>query len=109
MKTAIILFAFMATAFAASKYQDEFTTQYKKLKNKANGYLSPEGIPYHSIETLMVEAPDHGHQTTSEAYSYLIWLEAMNGHFTKDYAGFNDAWDVMEKYIIPTKKRSADK
>ena len=33
-------------------------------------------MPYHSVETLIVEAPDHGHETTSEAFSYWLWLEA---------------------------------
>jgi hypothetical protein len=33
-------------------------------------------VPYHSVETLIVEAPDHGHETTSEAFSYWLWLEA---------------------------------
>ena len=71
------------------------------MHNKSNGYFSKEGIPYHSVETLMVEAPDHGHQTTSEAYSYYIWLEAMHGAITNDFQSFNTAWEVMEKYIIP--------
>jgi len=101
---AIILFAcFAARAYGASTYEAKFTEQYNKIHNKANGYFSSDGVPYHSIETLMVEAPDHGHMTTSEAYSYYIWLEAMHGHFAKDYSSFNTAWDIMEKYIIPTK------
>jgi len=49
----------------------------------------------------MVEAPDHGHETTSEAFSYYIWMEAMHGAISKDYATFNKAWEVMEKFIIP--------
>ena len=44
-----------------------------------NGYFSPEGVPYHAVETLLVEAPDYGHETTSEAYSYWMWLEAAYG------------------------------
>ncbi|CAM5699785.1 hypothetical protein SALBM217S_08372 [Streptomyces griseoloalbus] len=64
--------------------------------------LLPEGIPYHSVETLIVEAPDHGHETTSEAYSYLLWLQAMYGRITGDWTRFNDAWATMERYAIPT-------
>ena len=45
----------------------------------ANGYFSPLGIPYHSVETLIVEAPDYGHETVSETYSYYLWLETMYG------------------------------
>ena len=47
--------------------------------NPANGYFSPKGIPYHSVETLIVEAPDYGHETTSETYSYYLWLAADYG------------------------------
>ncbi|RMI44017.1 glycoside hydrolase family 48 protein [Streptomyces triticirhizae] len=83
------------------QYEDEFLELYAKIKDPANGYFSPEGIPYHSVETLIVEAPDHGHETTSEAYSYLIWLEAQYGQVTGDWEPFNDAWELMEEYMIP--------
>ncbi|MFI5531798.1 glycoside hydrolase family 48 protein [Kitasatospora sp. NPDC051853] len=83
-------------------YNDRFLQLYAKLKDPANGYFSPEGIPYHSVETLLVEAPDHGHQTTSEAYSYLLWLEAQYGRISKDWSKFNAAWTLMETYMIPT-------
>ncbi|MER7898281.1 glycoside hydrolase family 48 protein [Streptomyces sp. NPDC096046] len=92
------------TQLAAAKvYDARFLELYGKITNPANGYFSPEGIPYHSVETLIVEAPDHGHETTSEAYSYLLWLQAMYGKVTGDWSKFNGAWDLMEKYMIPTK------
>ncbi|MBG0851194.1 cellulose binding domain-containing protein [Streptomyces spinoverrucosus] len=92
-----------ATQIAAAKeYDARFLELYGKITNPANGYFSPEGIPYHSVETLIVEAPDHGHETTSEAYSYLLWLQAMYGKVTGDWSRFNGAWDLMEKYMIPT-------
>ncbi len=81
-------------------YTQRFLEQYGKIKN--SGYFSPEGIPYHSIETLIVEAPDHGHETTSEAFSFWIWLEAQYGRVTQNWAPFNNAWSVMERYIIPS-------
>ncbi|MGV9773516.1 glycoside hydrolase family 48 protein [Streptosporangium sp. NPDC003464] len=84
-----------------NEYVKRFTTLYNKLKDPANGYFSPQGVPYHSVETFMVEAPDHGHETTSEAYSYYLWLEAAYGKVTGDWSRFNDAWASMEKYIIP--------
>ncbi|MFF3909873.1 glycoside hydrolase family 48 protein [Streptomyces sp. NPDC001848] len=91
------------TELAATKaYDARFLDLYGKITNPANGYFSPEGIPYHSVETLIVEAPDQGHETTSEAYSYLLWLQAMYGKVTGDWAKFNGAWDLMEKYMIPT-------
>lgn len=86
----------------AKDYDARFLDLYGKITDPANGYFSSEGIPYHSVETLIVEAPDHGHETTSEAYSYLIWLQAMYGKITGDWAKFNGAWDTMETYMIPT-------
>ncbi|MEV0090861.1 glycoside hydrolase family 48 protein [Streptomyces sp. NPDC050738] len=92
-----------ATELAATKaYDARFLDLYAKITNPANGYFSPEGIPYHSVETLIVEAPDYGHETTSEAYSYLIWLQAVYGRISGDWTQFNAAWATMEKYMIPT-------
>jgi len=87
---------------ASSAYQARFLDLYGKITAPASGYFSPEGIPYHSVETLIVEAPDYGHETTSEAYSYLIWLQAMYGKVTQDWTKFNAAWATMEQYMIPT-------
>jgi hypothetical protein len=84
-----------------SVYQQRFLTQYAKIKNPANGYFSPDGVPYHSIETLMVEAPDYGHETTSETYSFWLWLEAQYGRATGDWAPLHTAWASMEKAMIP--------
>lgn len=83
-------------------YQQRFLDIWGELNNPDNGYFSPQGIPYHSIETLIVEAPDYGHVTTSEALSYYMWLEAMYGKFTGDFTGFYKAWDITETYMIPT-------
>ena len=88
-------------ALVSDEYAQRFLAQYDKIKDPGNGYFSPQGIPYHSVETLIVEAPDHGHETTSEAYSYWIWLEALYGQVTGDWAPFNEAWETMEKYMIP--------
>jgi hypothetical protein len=82
-------------------YQQRFLAQYAKIKNPANGYFSADGVPYHSIETLMVEAPDYGHETTSETYSFWIWLEAQYGRATGDWAPLHAAWANMEKFMIP--------
>ncbi|WP_344321315.1 glycoside hydrolase family 48 protein [Streptomyces macrosporus] len=92
----------LANSGDAGEYEQRFLDLYNKIFDPANGYFSPEGIPYHSVETLMVEAPDHGHETTSEAYSYLIWLQAMYGKVTEDWGPFNESWQIMEKYMIPT-------
>ncbi|OCI30203.1 glycoside hydrolase family 48 protein [Oerskovia enterophila] len=85
----------------SSEYAERFLEMYDEIHDPANGYFSPQGIPYHSVETLIVEAPDHGHETTSEAYSFWLWLEAAYGRATADWTSFNDAWATMETYMIP--------
>ncbi|TDD19271.1 cellulose 1,4-beta-cellobiosidase [Nonomuraea diastatica] len=85
-----------------NEYVQRFVELYNELHDPDNGYFSAEGVPYHSIETFMVEAPDHGHETTSEAYSYYLWLEAVYGQVTGDWSKFNDAWTSLETYIIPS-------
>jgi len=83
-------------------YVQHFLDMYNSIKNPANGYFSPQGIPYHSVETLIVEAPDYGHETTSETFSYWIWLEATYGQQTGNWQPFNNAWTTMETYMIPS-------
>ncbi|MEQ0558500.1 glycoside hydrolase family 48 protein [Amycolatopsis sp. NEAU-NG30] len=90
---------------STSDYQLAFLTQYNKIKDPNNGYFRKFGnilVPYHSVETLIVEAPDHGHETTSEAFSYYLWLEASYGRVTGDWAPFNQAWTSIETYAIPS-------
>jgi chitodextrinase len=91
-----------AVAAAADDYEQQFLDQYDKIKASGSGYFSAQGVPYHSVETLMCEAPDYGHETTSEAFSYWMWLEATYGRVTGDWTPFNNAWAAAEKYIIPT-------
>lgn len=87
---------------ATSIYTQHFMTLYNEIKNPANGYFSPLGIPYHSVETLIVEAPDYGHETTSETFSFWIWLEATFGQVTGNWQPFINAWATMDKYMIPS-------
>ncbi|HEX4787253.1 MAG TPA: glycoside hydrolase family 48 protein, partial [Actinospica sp.] len=44
-----------ATSAATDAYTQAFLTQYNKIKDPANGYFSSSGIPYHCVETLIVE------------------------------------------------------
>ena len=53
------------------------------------------------MEELIVEAPDYGHETTSEALSYMQWLEAAYGQVTGDWSGYNESWQITEDYAIP--------
>jgi chitodextrinase len=91
----------LAAATTNDDYKQRFLTMYNKIHDPANGYFSPQGIPYHSVETLIVEAPDYGHETTSEAYSYYVWLEALYGQVTGDWSTLNKAWTTLETYMIP--------
>jgi len=87
---------------SGNPYSDRFLELYDTIHDPSLGYFSSLGIPYHSVETLLCEAPDHGHETTSEAYSYWIWLEAAYGRITKDWAPLADAWANMAYYMIPS-------
>lgn len=91
----------VVTQDALTEYDQRFLELYEDIHNPDNGYFSPQGIPYHAVETLMVEAPDYGHETTSEAYSFWIWLEAVYGRVTGDWEPLNHAWETMETYMIP--------
>jgi hypothetical protein len=69
------------SAYAASPITCllRFNDMFLNLTSASSGYLSMEGVPYHSIETLMCEAPDYGHMSTSEAFSFYVWLGAVKG------------------------------
>ncbi len=88
-------------AGSQSGYDQWFLNLYDTIMNPVNGYFSPKGIPYHSVETLIVEAPDYGHETTSETYSYYLWLTADYGRVTGNWTPFNNAWANMQQYMIP--------
>jgi len=92
------------TEKTGNEYADRFLALWNDMHSPKNGYFSPEGVPYHSVETLMVEAPDYGHETTSEAFSYWMWLEAAYGKLTKDWKPLAKAWETTEAYLIPTEE-----
>jgi glycosyl hydrolase family 48/cellulose binding protein with CBM2 domain/putative Ig domain-containing protein/Big-like domain-containing protein len=91
----------VTAAPAATGYDQWFLNLYNQMTNSANGYFSPKGIPYHSVEALIVEAPDYGHETTSETFSYWLWLTADYGRVTGDWTAFNNAWSVTMQYDVP--------
>ncbi|WP_109830639.1 glycoside hydrolase family 48 protein [Reichenbachiella versicolor] len=90
------------TGAANNIYVDRFLEMRDEIYDPANGYFSADGSPHHSVESLIVEAPDHGHESTSELYSYWLWLEVMYGRVTEDWQPVSDVWDAMERMIIPT-------
>ena len=104
---------------ANESYASMFESLYADVitNGQENGYLSSQtngdsfGIPYHSVETLCIEAPDYGHETTSEAMSYIAWVAAMHDVLVKEgvIEGSNDmkkAWNTLEA-IIPGWSKAA--
>ena len=80
-------------AYGESTYAERFLSFYDDVITHGveNGYLSENNpvsggfnVPYHSVEELCVEAPDYGHETTSEAMSYIVWMAAMKDNITKN-------------------------
>ena len=108
----------LAGKYGEASYAARFLSMYDDVITNGveNGYLSANNpvsggfnIPYHSVEELICEAPDYGHETTSEAMSYIVWMAAMNDKITKEYAGKVDgvsatkdlakAWKTLEAMI----------
>lgn len=85
----------------STKYEALFKELCDKMKNPDNGFFNANGIPYHATETVVVEAPSHGHESTSEAASFYVYLEAMNGVLTGDWTGLTAAWKALE-FFVPT-------
>lgn len=107
-------------AYGDSTYAERFMSLYDDVITNGveNGYMSDTntvsgglGIPYHSVEELCIEAPDYGHETTSEALSYLVWAAAMRDNIVNDGAvelksgdavgEMAKAWLTMEATMIP--------
>ncbi|MCL6589440.1 MAG: cellulose binding domain-containing protein [Firmicutes bacterium] len=97
---AVLIPGMNTNAATSADYLSRFNTLYNELQG--NGYLSPEGVPYHSIETLMCEAPDYGHETTSEAFSFMTWLAAVKGKISGSWTDYQNAWNKTEQYMIPS-------
>ncbi len=108
-----MLMSTVASAAVSNKYGDDtyknrFLSLYENVINEGekNGYLSDKnkadggfGIPYHSVEELICEAPDYGHETTSEAMSYIVWIAAMHDRITGGSEDLAKAWKTLEKMI----------
>lgn len=59
-------------AVEAGEYKERFLTLYNQIVDSSNGYYSKEGVPYHSMENMLVETVDHGHETDSEAVRLVL-------------------------------------
>ncbi len=99
---------------ANESYAKMFESLYDDVitNGEKNGYLSKNnngsgsfGIPYHARETLCVEAPDYGHETTSEAMSYMAWVTAMHdvlatkGVINGSAGDLQKGWKTLEALI----------
>lgn len=95
-----------ATIISSKNFSNHFTMSTNKdkfleLRSKMyTHYFSSDKIPLHSVETCVIEAPDHGHETTSEAASFWIYFESLYGHITGDWQPLRSAWLTMEKFYI---------
>ena len=111
-----------AEEFGDSTYAERFLSYYDDVitKGQENGYLSKNtngsdsfGIPFHAREEVIIEAPDYGHETTSEAMSYIVWMAAMRDNIAKNHADqvskgsvstsgdLAKAWKTLE-VLVPT-------
>ena len=115
-------------AYGDETYAARFMSLYDDVITNGvqNGYMSSTstvsgglGVPYHSAEELCIEAPDYGHETTSEALSYLVWVAAMRDNIvnaakkgevtvkgtkdasTEEVGDTAKAWLTMESTLIP--------
>eukprot|EP01006_Ploeotia_vitrea_P008542 TRINITY_DN20489_c0_g1_i1.p1 TRINITY_DN20489_c0_g1~~TRINITY_DN20489_c0_g1_i1.p1 ORF type:complete len:758 (-),score=110.11 TRINITY_DN20489_c0_g1_i1:748-3021(-) len=93
------LLVLSASGAAQNEYFQRFLKQYGKIHDPMNSYFGSGGSPYHSKETLIVEAPDYGHESVSETYSYYVALEVAHGYVTKDWSGLMKAWPVRKNYM----------
>ncbi|KAH1025254.1 hypothetical protein HUJ05_010012 [Dendroctonus ponderosae] len=111
--SALAILLVVAVMAQGGEYTERFLTLYNTIIDSKSGYFSKEGIPYHSVETLMIVSIDYGHETDSEAQScfakdecvcesnYNLWLKAMYGAISGDFSHFNQAWDVLDGYYVP--------
>ena len=97
----------IGTPASLGRYYQRFVDLYAIMKNPMSGYFGPPTgakafqYPYHSIEKLLVEAPDSGHQSVSETASFWAKLETWNLGITGDKSGYVDMWNKVEANFIP--------
>ena len=100
--TTTIALTVTSSSSTYTTFQQHFIDLYDDIHNSSNGYFSSDGVPYHSVETLIAEAPDYGHETVSETYSYWVWMESLYGGLTADWTPLQTAWTSLETYMIPS-------
>lgn len=100
----------------SQEYLNRFKTIYDMVHNVNNQYFGPQTgsaprvLPRHTpgVDSIIInEAPDYGGETVSETASFWVGLEAWNGYVsgqlgTPDWSGYNNAWNKIEQYYIPS-------
>lgn len=87
-------------------YGKLFEQAYATIHDSSGDFFSKDLVPYHARETVVVEAPSHGKETTSEAMSFWVYLEAIHGARSGDWTGLEKAWGVLESFYVPSAQDS---
>ncbi len=95
-----------------NSYLARFNYIYNSVHNPDNKYFGPQSgasenqiLPLHvaGVDSLIInEAPDYGGETVSETASFWVGLEAWKGFVSGDWAGYNNAWDKIDRYYVPS-------
>ncbi len=82
-------------AGSQSKYDQWFLSLYDTIMNPANGYFSPKEhpVPLGRGQRSSSRPRTTAHETTSETYSYYLWLTADYGRVTGNWTPFNTAFE----------------
>ncbi|MED5545702.1 MAG: glycoside hydrolase family 48 protein [Pseudomonadota bacterium] len=89
-------------------YLDRFDWVYAAVHAPANGYFGPHTgtvqrvLPRHVPEYIINEAPDYGGETVSETASFWVGLEAWQGALNEDWTGYNNCWNRIDQYYVPS-------
>lgn len=95
-----------------NSYLARFNYIYDAVHNVDNKYFGPQNgatenkiLPLHiaGIDSMIInEAPDYGGETVSETASFWVGLEAWKGFVSGDWSGYNNAWDIISRYYVPS-------
>lgn len=93
---------------SADTYLNRFKSHYALMMNKDSGYFGPTTgakaytVPYHMLESIIVEAPDWGQESVSETASFFSKMAAWNGILTGDTSDYIKSWSCIEDSFIPS-------
>lgn len=95
-----------------NSYLSRFNYIYDSVHKPENKYFGPQTgatelqvLPLHvaGIDSLIInEAPDYGGESVSETASFWVGLEAWKGFVSGNWDGYNNAWDIISRYYVPS-------